>query len=108
MSQNIKNSRKCLKNIVKFLKLNFRNYIFFSEFKKIKRFPKELSSLSQQCAAVITTWSEITVAPQPIRGIRAIHLHESAVASWPPFEFRYQLPSGKKSTSDRKNEIPFL
>jgi hypothetical protein len=52
--------------------------------KNRKRIPRGLSLL-QQCAAVKITWSEMTEAPQPIRGMRAIHLHVSAVASWPPF-----------------------
>jgi len=74
-----------------------------------KRFPSGLS-LSQQCAAVKTTWSEMTEAPQPIRGKRAIHLHVSAVASWPPFLLRYQLLSGKKSTfaGEKCDTVPII
>ena len=84
MSQNVS---KCLK-ISKFLRWSQIFYIFGTnytpKFQKRKRIPREFS-LSQQCAAVKITWSEMTEAPQPIRGKRAIHLHVSAVASWPPF-----------------------
>ena len=67
----------------------------------------------QQCAAVKITWSEMTEAPQPIRGKRAIHLQVSAVASWPPFGKGINYRQERKVLKSRKvlrakNVIPFL
>ena len=80
--------------------------------KNSKRIPRGLSLL-QQCAAVKITWSEMTEAPQPIRGIKAIHLHVSAVASWPPFRKGINYRQERKVLKSRKvlrakNVIPFL
>jgi hypothetical protein len=55
----------------------------------------------------------MTEAPQPIRGMRAIHLHVSAVASWPPFRKGINYRQERKVLKSRKvlrtkNVIPFL